>query len=69
MDKKANLSSKGITAVFWGSFGSVLRALLQIITQIILARLLGPSEYGIFAIASIVLSFSKFFSDVGISYG
>jgi lipopolysaccharide exporter len=70
MDKKAiNLSSKGISAVFWGGFGSVLRAVLQIVTQIILARLLGPVEYGIFAIASIVLSFSKFFSDVGISYG
>jgi lipopolysaccharide exporter len=69
MEQKATLSSKGISAVFWGSFGSVLRALLQIVTQIILARLLGPAEYGIFAIASIVLSFSKFFSDVGISYG
>jgi O-antigen/teichoic acid export membrane protein len=69
MDKKANLSSRGISAVFWGSFGSALRAVLQIVTQIILARLLGPSEYGIFAIASIVLSFSKFFSDIGISYG
>jgi O-antigen/teichoic acid export membrane protein len=69
MDKKANLSSRGISAVFWGSFGSALRAALQIVTQIILARLLGPSEYGIFAIASIVLSFSKFFSDIGISYG
>ena len=69
MEKKANLSSKGISAVFWGGFGSVLRAVLQIVTQIILARLLGPSEYGVFAIASIVLSFSKFFSDIGISYG
>lgn len=69
MDKRTSVSSKGISAVFWGGFGSVLRAALQILTQIILARLLGPSEYGIFAIASIVLSFSKFFSDIGISYG
>lgn len=69
MDKKASLSSKGISAVFWGSFGSGLRTLLQIVTQIVLARLLGPVEYGIFAIATIVLTFSKFFSDVGISYG
>jgi lipopolysaccharide exporter len=69
MDNKANLSSKGISAVFWGGFGSLLRALLQIGTQIVLARLLGPAEYGIFAIASIVLSFSKFFSDIGVSYG
>lgn len=69
MDKKINLSSKGISAVFWGGFGSILRTLLQVGTQIILARILGPVEYGIFAIAAIVLSFSKFFSDVGISYG
>ncbi|NEX62735.1 lipopolysaccharide biosynthesis protein [Noviherbaspirillum galbum] len=69
MEQQTNLSSKGISAVFWGSFGSALRAVLQIVTQVILARILGPSEYGIFAIASIVLSFSKFFSDVGISYG
>ena len=68
-DKKTSVSSKGISAVFWGGFGSVLRAALQILVQIILARLLGPSEYGIFAIASIILSFSKFFSDIGISYG
>ncbi|WP_019140848.1 lipopolysaccharide biosynthesis protein [Noviherbaspirillum massiliense] len=69
MDNKANISSKGISAVFWGGFGSILRALLQIATQIVLARLLGPEEYGIFAIAMIVLTFSKFFSDIGISYG
>ncbi|TFV90287.1 lipopolysaccharide biosynthesis protein [Oxalobacteraceae bacterium OM1] len=69
MDKKTNLSSKGIAAVFWGGFGSLMRAGLQIVTQIILARLLGPGEYGIFAIAAIVLSFSRFFSDIGISYG
>ena len=69
IEKQTSVSSKGISAVFWGGFGSVLRAALQIFTQIILARLLGPSEYGIFAIASIVLSFSKFFSDIGISYG
>lgn len=69
MEKAINLSSKGISAVFWGGFGSVLRALLQMGTQIILARLLGPVEYGIFAIAATILSFSKFFSDIGISYG
>ncbi|RJG05775.1 lipopolysaccharide biosynthesis protein [Noviherbaspirillum cavernae] len=69
MEKVINLSSKGISAVFWGGFGSILRALLQIGTQIILARILGPVEYGIFAIAATILSFSKFFSDIGISYG
>lgn len=69
MKQPVNLSNKGITAVFWGSFGSLLTALLQISTQIILARILGPSEYGLFALGAIVLTFSNFFSDVGISYG
>jgi O-antigen/teichoic acid export membrane protein len=69
MEKAINLSSKGISAVFWGGFGSIMRALLQMGTQVILARLLGPVEYGIFAIAATILSFSKFFSDIGISYG
>lgn len=69
MEKKTTLASKGIAAVFWGGFGSLMRAGLQIVTQIVLARLLGPAEYGVFAIASIVLSFSRFFSDIGISYG
>lgn len=69
MEKQANLSSKGIAAVFWGGFGSAMRAALQIGTQIILARLLGPAEYGVFAVAAIVISFSRFFSDIGISYG
>lgn len=69
MEKTVNLSSKGIAAVFWGSFGSLLTAILQISTQIILARILGPAEYGIFALGAIVLTFSNFFSDIGISYG
>lgn len=69
MKAAANLSNKGISAVFWGSFGSLLTALLQISTQIILARILGPAEYGLFALGAIVLTFSNFFSDIGISYG
>nr|MBB4247199.1 O-antigen/teichoic acid export membrane protein [Rhodocyclus tenuis] len=38
-------------------------------TQIVLARILGPEQYGLFAIAAVVIGFSGFFSDVGIAYG
>lgn len=69
MQKNISLANRAISAVFWGGFGSITQALLQIVTQIILARLLGPTEYGLFAIAMIVLSFSTFFSDIGIAYG
>jgi len=43
--------------------------LMQIVAQIVLARLLGPEQYGIFAIGAIVVGFSNFLSDVGLAYG
>ncbi|MDT9001328.1 oligosaccharide flippase family protein [Paucibacter sp. APW11] len=63
------LGSKALAAVSWGAGGALARMLLQIGSQVVLARLLGPSEYGLFAIGAIVVSFSGFFSDVGLAYG
>ena len=40
---------------------------IQFFTSIIIARLLTPSEFGIFSIGSIFLSFSHIFRDIGIS--
>ncbi len=65
----ASLGGKSISAVFWGAGGAGLRMVLQLGTQIALARLLGPVEYGVFAIGAIVIGFSAFFSDVGLAYG
>jgi len=64
-----DLGGRSITAVFWGGGGAILRIVLQLITQIALARILGPAQYGLFAIGAIVISFSNFFSDIGIAYG
>lgn len=64
-----SLGSRSLTAVFWGAGGAVLRLVLQVGTQIALARMLGPSEYGIFAIGATVIGFSAFFSDIGLAYG
>ena len=65
----AGLASRSFSAVFWSGGGAVFRLLLQLGTQVVLARLLGPEQYGIFAIGATVISFSAFFSDVGIAYG
>jgi len=65
----SDLGTRSVSAVLWGGGGSVLRLLLQIGAQAVLARLLGPTEYGVFAIGSIVISFSAFFADVGLAYG
>ena len=47
----------------------MLRLLLQLGAQIVLARLLGPQQHGLFAIGAIVFGFSGFFADIGLAYG
>lgn len=64
-----DIASRSLTAVFWGTGGAFARIALQLCTQIALARILGPEQYGLFAIGAIVISFSNFFSDIGIAYG
>lgn len=64
-----DIGSRSITAIFWGGGGAVARILLQFGTQVVLARLLGPEQYGLFAIGAVVVSFSNFFADIGMAYG
>ena len=64
-----SLGERSITAVLWGTGGSVVRMAIQISVQVVLARLLGPGEYGVFAIGSVVVGFSSFFADFGLAYG
>lgn len=63
------LGTRSIDAVLWGAGGTVLRLLIQVGAQVVLARLLGPEQYGLFAIGAIVVGFSAFFSDIGLAYG
>jgi O-antigen/teichoic acid export membrane protein len=73
MQKQPNteksLGARSLTAVFWGAGGAVVRLVLQFGSQVVLARILGPEQYGLFAIGAIVISFSGFFSDIGLAYG
>ncbi|MCZ7559963.1 MAG: lipopolysaccharide biosynthesis protein [Burkholderiaceae bacterium] len=63
------IGSRSITAVLWGTGATVVRIGVQVVSQIVLVRLLGPDQYGLFAAALVVVFFSSFFSDVGLSYG
>lgn len=65
----SGLGARSITALFWGGGGAVVRMALQVGSQVVLARLLGPTEYGVFAIGTLVITFSLFFADVGLAYG
>src|SRR5713101_3885953 len=69
MPETTDLSQRSISAVLWGMSGSAAQLFLQFSVQIVLARLLGPEQYGLFAIAFVVISLSNFFSNIGIAYG
>ncbi|MFV0298163.1 MAG: oligosaccharide flippase family protein [Hyphomicrobiaceae bacterium] len=66
---REGLGRRSITAMLWGTGGSALRILLQVASQIVLARLLGPELYGVFAVALVVVLLSSLFADVGLAYG
>lgn len=66
---QAGLATRSITAFLWGGGSAFLRVFMQISVQIVLARLLGPAQYGLFAMSVVVMTFSAFFSDIGLAYG
>lgn len=66
---QASLGTRSISAFLWGGGGAFLRLFMQMAAQIVLARLLGPEQYGLFAMSVVVMSFSAFFSDIGMAYG
>src|SRR6266481_6929035 len=66
MSEAADLSQRSISAVFWGASGSAVQLVLQFGIQVVLARLLGPEQYGLFAMALVVITLSSYFaSNVG----
>jgi lipopolysaccharide exporter len=67
--RSGGLLERGIGAVMWGSLGAVVRIALQVVSQIILARLLGPQTYGVFAISLTIVLFASLFADLGLAYG
>jgi len=68
-DSGANLGKRSISAVLWGALGAFVRTGMQIGAQVVLARILGPEQYGLFALGMVVVLFSNFFADAGLAYG
>lgn len=67
--KLSSLGTKSVAAVKWSALGSVTRYALQLGGQIILARLLGPENYGLFALGLITLTLTSFLADFGFGWG
>lgn len=64
-----SLKTDSVSSFLWGGTGTFLKLLIQAGSQIVLARILGPEQYGLFAIGVIVFSFSNLLSDIGLAYG
>lgn len=60
-----NLKKKTFTGFLWLLAGSSTQTALQVLVLSILARLVTPEEFGVIAIATIFLGFSKIFSQLG----
>lgn len=56
-----------VKAAKWGYFGAAIKMVAQVLAQILIARQLGPDQFGVFAIATIVIGLANFFSDLGMS--
>lgn len=69
MSSSDNLTSQSVSAVKWSAIGTVARFGLQLCAQIVLARLLGPENYGLFALGLVVLTFSNMLADFGFAWG
>jgi O-antigen/teichoic acid export membrane protein len=52
----------------WSALTTAGRFVLQLVAQIVLARLLGPDNYGVYGIAMVVLTFAAFLSGNAFSY-
>ena len=53
----------------WDLLGSFFNQLSGLVTTIILARLLGPEEFGLIAMAMVVVAISEVFVEVGFGHG
>lgn len=64
-----DVKQRAVSAVKWAAVGTVTRFVLQMGVQIILARLLGPEIYGLFAMGLLVMTLSTFLADFGFAWG
>lgn len=65
----SNINKQSVSAVKWSALGTIAKYALQLGAQVVLARLLGPENYGLFATAMIVLLFSTMLADFGFAWG
>jgi PST family polysaccharide transporter len=54
-----------VSGVAWRSAGQIAQQVSSVITSIVLARLVGPKEYGLVTMATVAIGFAALFDDFG----
>jgi len=62
-----SLKDKTVKGVAWNGIGNIARQILLIGTLVILARLLSPEDFGVYAILMIFVTFMNIFASMGTS--
>lgn len=58
-----------MVSFYWSLIGSGIKQLFGLVVSIVLARILGPAEFGLIAVAMVFVSLTNVFIDSGLSEG
>ena len=61
-----NLTSKTLHGLKWSYTGTIINSILQIGFTAIMARLLEPTDFGLMAMAGVILRFGTYFAQMGV---
>jgi O-antigen/teichoic acid export membrane protein len=62
------VKKEALRGVKWTSLSTVITVAIQLLQTAVLARILGPEDYGLMALGNIAIGFASIFLDMGISY-
>lgn len=66
-NKQNNLTRRTSKAIFWSSSSMMSTRAIQTLTTLVLARLLVPDDFGLIAVALVVINTLSLFRDMGLS--
>ncbi|MDB5593450.1 MAG: capsular polysaccharide biosynthesis protein [Hyphomicrobiales bacterium] len=61
-----NFRSAAMTGIAWSVSSQAVRMILQVVTTVVLARLLTPEDFGVYAMAIPVIALATLFQDLGL---
>jgi PST family polysaccharide transporter len=66
-DRPRNLAKRSIAGAFWTSLAMGALAIAELVSLVVLARLLSPEDFGLFAAVLIFIRFSGVFGGLGVA--